>query len=91
MFSPKSFVVSCLIFRSLIHFFIVVYGVRKCSDFILLHVGVQFSQQHLLKRSSFSPLCILVSYVKNNIPIGAYIWVLDLYPFSQSVSFHWRI
>ena len=30
-----------------------VYGVRKCSSFILLQVVDQFSQHHLLKRSSF--------------------------------------
>ena len=39
MFSSKSFIVSGLIFRSLIHFeFIFVYGVRKCSflSFFLL-------------------------------------------------------
>ena len=53
-FSAKSFIVSSLIFRSLIHFeFIFVYGVRECSNFILLHVTVQFSQHHLLKRLSF--------------------------------------
>ena len=44
MFSSKSFIVSGLTFRSLIHFeFIFVFGVKKCSDFILLHVTVQFS------------------------------------------------
>ena len=54
MFSSKSFIVSGLIFRSLIHFeFIFVYGIRECSNFILLHVAVQFSQHHLLKRLSF--------------------------------------
>ena len=38
MFSFKSFIVSGLTFRSLIHFeFIFVYGVRKCSS-------VQFSR-----------------------------------------------
>ena len=38
MFSSKSFIVSGLTFRSLIHFeFIFVYGVRKCSYFILLY------------------------------------------------------
>ena len=38
-------------FISLIHFeFIFVYGVRKCSSFILLQVVDQFSQHHLLKR-----------------------------------------
>ena len=48
------FIVSGLTFRSLIHFeFIFVYGVRKCSSFILLQVVDQFSQHHLLKRLSF--------------------------------------
>ena len=58
MFSSKSFIVSGLTFRSLIHFefifvFIFVYGVRECSNFSPLHVAVQFSQHHLLKRLSF--------------------------------------
>ena len=43
-FSSKSFIVSGLTVRSLIYFeFILVYGVRKCSSFILLHVALQFS------------------------------------------------
>ena len=47
------FIVSGLTFRSLIHFeFIFVYGVRKCSSFILLQVVDQFSQHHLLKRGA---------------------------------------
>ena len=63
MFSSRSFIVSGLIFRSLIHFgFIFVYSVRECSNFILLHVAVQFSQHHLLKRLS-SPWYILASFV----------------------------
>ena len=54
MFSSKSFIVSGLTFRSLIHFeFIFVYGVRKCSSFILLQVVDQFLQHYLLKRLSF--------------------------------------
>ena len=53
MFSSKSFIVSGLTFRSLIHFeFIFVYGNWTCSSFILLHVAAQFSQHHLLKRLS---------------------------------------
>ena len=41
MFSSKSFIVSGLTVRSLIHFeFIFVYGVRECSNFILLRVAV---------------------------------------------------
>ena len=60
MFSSKSFVVSCLTFRSLIHFeFVFVYDINKCSHFILLHVVVQFSQHKLLKRFSL-PHCIFL-------------------------------
>ena len=68
MFSSKSFIVSGLTFRSLIHFeFIFVYGVRKCSNLILLHVAVWFSQHHLLKRLSlphyiFLPLLSKIRY-----------------------------
>ena len=41
MFSSKSFIVSGLKVRYLIHFeFIFVYGVRNCFNFILLHVTV---------------------------------------------------
>ena len=47
MFSSKSFIVSGLTFRSLIHFeFIFLYVARECSNFILLLVVVQFSQHH---------------------------------------------
>ena len=61
MFSSRSFIVSGLTFRSLIHFeFISVYGVRKCSSFILLQVVGQFSQHRLLKRLSFLP-CVFIS------------------------------
>ena len=60
MFSYKSFIVPGLTFRSLIHFeFIFMYCVRECSDFILVHVAVQFSQHHLLKRLSV-PHCIFL-------------------------------
>ena len=53
MFSSKRLIVSGFTFKSLIHFeLIFVYGVRKCSSFILLQVVDQFSQHHLLKRSS---------------------------------------
>ena len=77
MFSSKSFLVSGLIFRSLIHLeFTFVYGVRKCYNFIPLHAAVQFPQHHLLKRLS-APLYILAFFVKNKVSIGAwvYFWV----------------
>ena len=53
------------------------YGVRKCSNFILLHVAVQFSQHHLLKRLSL--LCIFASFVKNKVPIGVGIYPQAFY------------
>ena len=55
------------------------YGVRKCSNFILLHVAVQFSQHHLLKRLSL-PHCIYLSpFLKNNVPIGTWVYFLAFY------------
>ena len=69
MFSSKSFIVSGLTFRSLIHFgFIFVYGVRKCSSFILLQAVDQFSQHHLLKRLSFLPCIFLPPLSKIRYP-----------------------
>ena len=80
MFSSRSFIVSGLTFRSLIHFeFIFVYGVRKCSSFILLQVVDQFSQHHLLKKIVFNPLYILASFVKDKVSIGAWIYLWAFY------------
>jgi len=60
MFSSKSLILYSLIFTSLMHLeFIFVYDVRNCSNFILLHAAVQFSQHHLLKRLSL-PHCIFL-------------------------------
>ena len=50
LFSSKSF--SFWSYVQVFIYFIFVYGVRKCSNFILLHVAVQFSQHRLLKRLS---------------------------------------
>ena len=74
MFSSRSFIVSGLTFRSLIHFeFIFVYDVRNSSSFIL-YVVDQFSQHYLLKRLSFSPLYIFSSFVKDKVSTGAWIY-----------------
>ena len=86
MFSSKSFVVSCLTFRSLIHFqFIFVYGVRKWSNFVLLHVAVQISQHHLLKRLSLPHCIFLPPLSKIRYPqVCGFISGL-------SILFHWSI
>ena len=63
MFSSRSFIISGPIFRTLIHFeFIFVYGVRKCSSFILLQMVDQFSQHHLLKSKvgQYGPIGTLI-------------------------------
>ena len=79
MFSSRSFIVSGLTFRSLIYFeFILVYGIRKCSSFILLQVVDQFSQHHLLE-IVFSPLYILASFVKDKVSIGPWIYLWAFY------------
>ena len=50
MFSSRSFIVSGLTLRSLIHFeFIFVYGVSKCSSFILLQVVGKDLNRHFSK------------------------------------------
>ena len=86
MFSSKSFIVSDLTFRSLIRFeFIFVYGVRKCSNLIHLHVAVQFSQHHLLKRLSLFRCIFLPPLSKIRYPqVHGFISGL-------SVLFHWSV
>ena len=82
MFFSKSFTVSGLTFRSLIYLeFIFVYGVRKCSNLVLSHVAIQFSQ-HFIEETVFAPLYTLASFVKNKVPIGAwvYFWAFYLVP-----------
>ena len=86
MFSSRSFIVSGLTFRSLIHFeFIFVYGVRKCSNFILLQVVDQISQHHLLKRLSLIHCIFLPPLSKIRCPyVRGFISGL-------SILFHWSI
>ena len=86
MFSSKSYIASCLTFWYLIHLeFIFVYGVRKCSNFILLHVAVQFSQNHLLTWLSLSQCIFLPPLSKIRCP--------QVHGFISgfSILFHWSI
>ena len=69
LFYSRSFIVSDLTFRSLIHFeFIFVYGVRKCFSFIILQMIDQFSQHHLLKRLYFLHYIFLLPLSKIRCP-----------------------
>ena len=86
MFSSRSLIVSGLMCRYLIHFeFIFVYGVRKCSSFILLQVVDQISQHHLLKRLSLIHCIFFPPLSKIRCPqVHGFISGL-------SVLFHWSI
>ena len=86
MFSSRSFIVSGHMFRSLTHFeFIFVYGVRKCSSFILLQVVDQFSQHYLLKRLSLfhciflTPLSKIRCHRCVDLSLGFLCCSIDLY------------
>ena len=75
MFSSKSFIVSGLIFRSLVHFeFIFVFGVKKCSNSILLQCSCQVIPAPFIEEAVFAPLYILASFVKNKVPIDAWVY-----------------
>ena len=54
------------------------YGVRKCSKFILLHLAVQFSQPFIEEAVS-APLYIIAFFVKNKVPIGAWVYLWTFY------------
>ena len=86
MFSSKRCIISGLTFRSLIYFeFIFVYGIMKCSNFILLHVIVQFSQNDLLKRLSL-PHCIFLPPLSKKRYPQVHRFISGL-----SILFHWSV
>ena len=70
--------VSVLMELSLSFLCLFFYGVGKCSNFILLHAAIQFSQHLLLKKLSFIPLYILSPYIIDYWTIHAwvYFWAL---------------
>ena len=75
VFSSMSFIVFGLIFRSLIHFeFIFVYGVRKCSNFILF-MQLSNSPTPLIEENIFSPFYILAFFAEDKVPVGT--WVIS--------------
>ena len=59
--SSRSFMVPCLMSKSLRHFeFVFAYGVSTCFNFTDFHAAVQLSQQDLLKRFFVSHSCFPV-------------------------------
>jgi len=64
MFSSRSFIVSSLTFRSLIHFeFIFVYGIKELPNFIFLTCSYPVFPTPLIEETVFSPLYSLASFV----------------------------
>ena len=67
MLPSKSFMRSCLVFKSSSHLeFVFVHGVRMCPNFIALEAAVQLSQNHLLKRLPSSHFVFMPPLSKNN-------------------------
>ena len=65
MFSSRTFMVLRLVFKSFIHLeFIFQHGVTWQSHFIVLHVAVQISQHHLLKRLFFTAFYTFAPFVE---------------------------
>ena len=63
--SSKIFIVWGFTFKPLIHLeFIFVYGVKKVSNFSLLHMASQLSQYHLLNRKFFPHYMFLSALLK---------------------------
>ena len=79
MFSSRSFIVSGLTFRSLIHFeFIFVYGVRSVLVSFFYRWLTGFLAP-LVIEIVFAPLYIFASFVKDKVPIGAWIHLFAFY------------
>ena len=83
MFSSKSFIVSGLTVRSLTYFeFLFVYGITKCFNFIFFTCSCPVFPGAFIEEAVFVPLYILASFLKNKVPIGAwvYFWAFYLVP-----------
>ena len=90
MFSSESFIVSGLTLKSLIYLEIIfVYGIRKYSNFILLHSSCPVFPAPFIDEVVFAPLYIIASFVKNKVPIDAwvYFWAFYLVPLVYSSGF----
>ena len=86
----------CLIPRSLIHLeFLFVYGVGECSNFVLFHVAVQFSQHHSWRGCLFSIVysCLLchrlVDHRCMGLILGFLFYSTDHFCFCASTMLFW--
>jgi len=75
MFSSRSFIVSGLMFRSLIHFEFILCMVLDSVLVSFFYSGWPFFPAPLVKEIVFSPLHILASFVKYMVSIGVWIYL----------------
>lgn len=79
LFSSRSSIVLDLMFRSLVYFeLIFVCNIKQGFNFSLLHVNIQFSQHHLLRRLLFPHLSFWHPY-QNHLAIYALYSVLVVF------------
>ena len=71
MFSSKSFIVSGVTFRSLIHFELSLCVVLGSVLISLFYMELSSFPSTFIKETVLAPLYILASFVKNKLPIGA--------------------
>ena len=55
------------------------YGVRKCSNFILFTYSYPVFPIPFIKEAVFAPLYIFASFVKNKVPVGAWVYLRAFY------------
>lgn len=87
LFSSRNFMVLCFIFRSIIHFELMLFEECKICIYIhlFLHVDTQLFQHNLMKRLSFTLLNYLCSLVKNQFTIFVWVYFWSLY-FAQLIN-----
>ena len=82
MFSSRSFIISDLTFRSLIHFELSLCVVLGSVLISLFYMELSSFPSTFIKETVLAPLYILASFVKNKLPMGAwvYFWAFYLVP-----------
>ena len=79
MFSSRSFIVSGLMFRSLIHFEFILCMVLESILVSFFYKWLTSFAAPLIKKIVFSPLYILASIVKDKVSTGAWIYLWTFY------------
>ena len=80
MFSSKSFIVSGLIFRSLIHFEFFLCMVLGSVLISFFYMQLSGFPAPLIEEAVFSPLYILASFIKNKVTICVWAYLWAFYP-----------